>query len=276
MIFGSKNDFRKIRNKILTVIGMSGVGKTHMSRSLDINKWFLYSVDYMIGRMLEQEINNMIEGGIQDERIRKLTQNGIVNINNRISVYNIELVSLLLEPDDSLSDEEWSKQVIAKQQLYLDAEVIASSKMVNTVYQMFDLYGYQNCFHDTTGSICEILDTNDLENDIIFQNISENSIILYIESLSSHIDTLVDRLNTNPKPISVNPTFCKTLLQSYILSNSKNLSYYNFLRSCYKDIFLSRIAKYQKIAQHGYTISASDASSITNERELFECIESLI
>ena len=45
----SVEEFRHWKNPSITLLGMSGVGKTHLSALLRRNDWFHYSGDYRIG-----------------------------------------------------------------------------------------------------------------------------------------------------------------------------------------------------------------------------------
>ena len=42
-------EFRAWKNKKVTLLGMSGVGKTHLSAMLRRHHWYHYSGDYRIG-----------------------------------------------------------------------------------------------------------------------------------------------------------------------------------------------------------------------------------
>ncbi|MEA3273932.1 MAG: ATPase, partial [Pseudomonadota bacterium] len=50
-------EFRAWQNKSVTLLGMSGVGKTYLSALLRRHDWFHYSGDYRIGtRYLDEHI----------------------------------------------------------------------------------------------------------------------------------------------------------------------------------------------------------------------------
>ncbi len=54
-------EFRAWENKCVTLVGMSGVGKSHLSAKLRGENWFHYSGDYRIGtRYLSEHIVDMI------------------------------------------------------------------------------------------------------------------------------------------------------------------------------------------------------------------------
>ena len=57
----TKKDFNKIEHKVITLMGMSGVGKTHLSLMLAKQGWFHYSCDLEIGtKYLGTEIGNTL------------------------------------------------------------------------------------------------------------------------------------------------------------------------------------------------------------------------
>ena len=55
--------FRAWKHKNVTLLGMSGVGKTYLSSLLCGHDWFHYSGDYRIGtRYLDEAILDLIKG----------------------------------------------------------------------------------------------------------------------------------------------------------------------------------------------------------------------
>ena len=55
-------EFRAWKQKSVTLLGMSGVGKTHLSMLLRRHHWFHYSGDYRIGtRYLDEPIMDLIK-----------------------------------------------------------------------------------------------------------------------------------------------------------------------------------------------------------------------
>ena len=58
----SKKDFNDWKHKSITLLGMSGVGKTTLANKLPKSKWFHYSGDYRIGtKYLEEPILDNIK-----------------------------------------------------------------------------------------------------------------------------------------------------------------------------------------------------------------------
>ena len=58
----SVEQFKNWENKCITLLGMSGVGKTHLANMLMKHNWFHYSGDYRIGtRYLDEPILDNIK-----------------------------------------------------------------------------------------------------------------------------------------------------------------------------------------------------------------------
>ena len=58
-----------------------------------------------------------------------------------------------------------------------------------------NIYGYPNFLNDAGGSLCE------LDDDEVFETLSENTLILYIRADEEHEETLCQRAISHPKPL---------------------------------------------------------------------------
>ena len=97
------NDFEAFRQlpHAITLLGMSGVGKTMLSTSLRRHAdWYHYSADYRIGtRYLAEHILDNIKYKImhmQDRFVANLLRSDSIYINHNISVDNLDPVSTFL------------------------------------------------------------------------------------------------------------------------------------------------------------------------------------
>ena len=72
-------EFRGWKNKSITLLGMSGVGKTRLSMLLRSHFWFHYSGDYRIGtRYLDEPIMDLIkQQAMQQPGRDQLAQTGV-------------------------------------------------------------------------------------------------------------------------------------------------------------------------------------------------------
>ncbi|MCB1881840.1 MAG: ATPase, partial [Gammaproteobacteria bacterium] len=84
----SLEEFQAWKNKKITLLGMSGVGKTHLSSMLREHNWFHYSVDYRIGtRYLDEPIMDLIkQQAMQIPFLRDLMRKDWIYVRNNIKV----------------------------------------------------------------------------------------------------------------------------------------------------------------------------------------------
>ena len=94
----SIDEFRAWNNKKVTLLGMSGVGKTRLSNMLRKQDWFHYSGDYRIGtRYLDEPIlDNIKQQAMQVPFLRDLLRTDSIYIANNITVDNLQPVSSFL------------------------------------------------------------------------------------------------------------------------------------------------------------------------------------
>ena len=79
LLYPSKDDWLKSKKKKITLVGMSGLGKTFLAKMLhDKHQWVHYSVDYMIGSMYMKDL---------------IFQNGNVSKINNFSIKNLSALS---------------------------------------------------------------------------------------------------------------------------------------------------------------------------------------
>jgi len=91
----SAEEFSKLENKSITLLGMSGVGKTFLSNILRGSGWFHYSGDYRIGtRYLSEPIlDNIKIQAMQVPFLRDLLRSDSIYINNNMTFENLDAVS---------------------------------------------------------------------------------------------------------------------------------------------------------------------------------------
>jgi GTPase SAR1 family protein len=94
----SPQEFLDWPRKAITLLGMSGVGKTHLANRLPQSHWFHYSGDYRIGtKYLEEPIlDNVKQQAMQVDFLRDLLRTDSIYIANNITVHNLEPVSTFL------------------------------------------------------------------------------------------------------------------------------------------------------------------------------------
>jgi len=179
-------DFRQNPNKRITLMGMSGVGKTRLANILRAGDWFHYSVDYRIGtRYLDEAIlDNLKSQMMQVPFLRELLRSDSIYIRNNITFDNLAPLSSWLgklgNPElGGLSLPEFKR----RQNLHRDAESLAVSDTVDFIRKAESIYGYQHFLNDVSGSLCE------LDDESLFQTLSDHTLIIYLKA-PSHFTTV--------------------------------------------------------------------------------------
>ncbi len=153
------DEFRAWENKCVTLLGMSGVGKTYLSTLLRRNDWFHYSGDYRIGtRYLDEHILDLIKAqAMQVPFLKQLLRQDWIFIRNNIKVDDLgpvlSFVGKLGNPELSgLPLGEFNR----RQALYREAEIKAMMDLPKFVHKAQEIYGYSKLVNDVGGSLCEL------------------------------------------------------------------------------------------------------------------------
>ena len=273
----SKKDFNDWKHKSITLLGMSGVGKTTLANKLPKSKWFHYSGDYRIGtKYLEEPIlDNIKEKAMDVPFLAELLKSDSIYISSNITVDNLMPISSFLGKIGDRSKGGLSiDEFIKRQQLHMDAEMKAMKDVPDFIEKSQRIYNYDHFINDAGGSICELYGTGSMD------ALVENTLILYIEADSSIRDELIKRAIKNPKPMFYTEDFLNEHLKIY--TDEKNIEQNimdpdDFVRWIFPKLLDYRKNKYEKIAsEYGYIVSASDVSNIENENEFLELIENAI
>lgn len=219
LIYDSPAAFREASAKRIAVFGMSGLGKTMLSNKLrDSGDWFHYSVDYRIGTayMGEHITDNLKAKAMQVPFLAELFRSDSIYIGSNITFDNLAPLSTYLgKPGDpakgGLPFEEYKR----RQALHKRAEVNALLDTVPFIHRATSLYGYENFICDTGGSICEVVDPSD-PNDEVLTTLCTQTLLVWIESPEGHDAELIRRFKLNPKPIYYRPDVLETLWHAYL------------------------------------------------------------
>jgi len=270
--------FRNWDTKCITLLGMSGVGKTRLSNILMNHKWFHYSGDYRIGtRYLDEPIlDNIKQQAMQVPFLRDLLRSDSIYINNNISVHNLTPVSTFL---GKLGDPEKGGLPLGefkrRQELHKQAEIAAMLDVPEFIRKAQEIYGYKHFINDAGGSVCE------LDDEQVLKVLDEHTLILYIKASREDEQALIQRAETDPKPLYYREAFLKEQLDSYLKEN--NLEYVamvdpdDFVRWIFPRLFASRIPRYESMASRfGYTITTAELANVRNEQDFLELIETAI
>jgi len=275
----SIDEFRAWKNKKVTLLGMSGVGKTYLSTLLCGHNWFHYSGDYRIGtRYLDEPILDLIkQQAMQVPFLRDLLRRDWIYIRNNIKVDDLgpvlSFVGKLGNPElGGVPLDDFSQ----RQAQYRDAEIAAMKDVPEFIRKAQEIYGYQHFVNDVGGSLCE------LEDQSVIDLLVEHTLILYIQVTDRNEEQkLIERAQSDPKPLYYRPAFLHEQLDSYLQENG--LSYAaemdpdEFTRWVFPRLFHSRIPRYEAIAKpHGYTVTSQEVATVRDEADFLELLETVI
>ncbi len=274
----SAAEFRDWEHKSVTLMGMSGVGKTRLSNILRNSDWFHYSGDYRIGtHYLDEPILDSIkEQAMQLPLLRDLLRSDSIYIRNNITVDHLKPVStfmgMLGNPElGGMSLKEFKR----RQHLHRDAEIAVMHDVPAFIRKSQMLYGYKHFINDVGGSLCE------LEEPGVIELIAEHTLILYIRATDQDEQQLIGRAVSDPKPLYYRESFLDERLAEYM--QEKEISYValidprDFARWVFPRLFRSRIPRYEAIAaEQGYTVSTDELSQVENEADFLNLLVRVI
>jgi len=263
----SAKEFTEWNHKCVTLLGMSGVGKTRIASILSRQNWFHYSGDYRIGtKYLDEAIlDNIKNQAMQVPFLRDLLQSDSIYIRNKITVDQLKPVSSFLgklgDPGkDGLELKEFKK----RQNLHREAEIAAMHDVPKFISKAQSIYGNRHFINDVGGSICELDDSD------VLQILSKHTLILYLQATHEDEEELIQRAEKAPKPLYYREAFLDEHLAIYM--KEKNLPFVamidpdDFVRWIFPKLFYSRIPRYEAIAQqYGYTITTDELANVNNE-----------
>ena len=270
--------FSRWKAKSITLLGMSGVGKTHLSSRLRQAHWFHYSADYRIGtRYLNEPIlDNIKQQAMQVPFLRELLRSDAIYISNNITVDNLAAVLSFL---GKLGDPAQAGLPLAefkrRQQLYRDAEVAAMIDLPEFIAKSHDIYGYQHFINDSAGSLCELDDPQVLE------VLAEHSLIIYLEATADNGRELLRRAEADPKPLYYRPAFLDRQLAQFMqersLTEVSAIQPDDFVLWMFPRLFAARVPRYENIArEYGYTLRADSLTQVHSEADFIRCIEQVL
>jgi len=274
----SVEEFKNWKNRRVTLLGMSGVGKTYLSDILMKANWFHYSGDYRIGtRYLDEPIlDNIKQKAMQVPFLRELLRSDSIYICNNITVDNLLPVASFLgklgNPElGGLPLDEFKR----RQRLHRDAEIATMKDIPQFVKKARDIYGYDHFINDVGGSICE------LDDEEVIRILDEQTLILYIKASKEDEQELIRRAESDPKPLYYREEFLEEQLEVY--KKEKNIEYVamidpdEFVRWIFPKLFYARIPRYEAIANnYGYTVTTKELYQVRDEKDFLELVTTAV
>ncbi len=272
-------EFRNWPNRRITLLGMSGVGKTYISTMLRDQQWFHYSGDYRIGtRYLDEPIMDMIKHqAMQVPFLKELLRNDWISIENNIKVHDLgpvlSFVGKLGNPDKGGVELE---DFVRRQALYREAEIAAMHDVPHFIRKAEEIYGYKHFVNDVGGSLCE------LDDDAVLDTLIKHTLILYIKVTNeAEEQKLITRAQSAPKPLYYRAEFLQEQLVIYLKEQSieyaAQIDPDEFTRWVFPRLFHSRIPRYEAIAEpHGYTVTSEEVAQVKDESDFIALLERAI
>ena len=275
----TNDEFRAWKHKSITLLGMSGVGKTRLSMLLRNHHWFHYSGDYRIGtRYLDEPIMDLIkQQAMQVPFLRDLLRNDWIHIRNNIKVDNLgpvlSFVGKLGNPElGGVPLEEFSR----RQAMYRQAEIAAMRDVPEFIHKAHEIYGYDNFVNDVGGSLCELNEPS------VIELLVKHSLILYIRvTEQAEEEALISRAQSSPKPLYYRPEFLDEQLQEYFglhgLGFAAQVEPDDFCSWVFPRLFHSRVPRYEAIASpHGYTVTSHEVAMVRDQQDFLDLVENAI
>jgi GTPase SAR1 family protein len=265
-------------HKAITLLGMSGVGKTTLAAALPRSEWFHYSGDYRIGtKYLDEPIlDNIKRQAMQVGFLRDLLRSDSIYIASNITVDNLAPVSTFLgkigRPDlGGLPVEEFKK----RQRLHREAEIGAMRDVADFIDKAHTIYGYDHFMNDAGGSIVELDDQKTID------TLARHTVILYLKPDAELEKKLVQRAIENPKPLYFQEVFLDRKLDEYLAetghTSPDEIVPDDFVRWIFPALVEHRRPRYEALVdEFGYTIDATEANQIGNEADFLNLVSAAL
>ena len=271
----SVKQFKSWDNKSVTLLGMSGVGKTRLANRLREHNWFHYSGDYRIGTLYLDEpiLDNIKQQAMQIPFLRELLRSDSIYVRNNITVDNLKPVSSFLgklgNPESGGLDLNEFKR---RQELHRQAEIAAMKDVPEFIRKSHEIYGYRHFVNDVGGSLCELDDPE------VLRCLSEHTLILYMKASDRDEQELIRRAEDDPKPLYYREAFLDEQLAIYQREHGfdyvAQIDPDDFVRWMFPRLFRSRLPRYQAIVdQFGYTVGTEELSAVKDEAGFLRLVE---
>jgi hypothetical protein len=274
MLFAAPQDYTGQPHKAVTLLGMSGVGKTTLASRLPTHRWFHYSGDYRIGTkyLAEPILDNIKEQAMQVPFLRDLLRSDSIYINSNITINNLEPVSAFLgklgnPAKGGLTVDEFKR----RQRLHRKAEILTMRDVEEFIIKAQRIYGYDHFINDAGGSLAEIVDFDD-PHDTVLPALTRSTLILYIQATPEHEAMLCERAKTNPKPLFYREDFLDPQIAAYLketgTANADTIDPNHFVAWIFPRLIRHRLPRYQMMAdRYGYSVTADEVMGVRDETD---------
>jgi hypothetical protein len=272
MIYTTPDDWLRAPEKRVALFGMSGLGKTHVASLLRASGgWFHYSIDYRIGTryMGEHIADNFKAEAMKLSLLRELLLTDSVYIASNITFDNLAPLSTYLgKPGDPARGGLAFDEYLRRQDQHRTAEIAALLDTPHFIARARALYGYPNFVCDTGGSICEVVNPDDLD-DPVLTSLSENLLLVGIEGSDAHTAELIRRFDRAPKPMYYHPDFLAAAWAEFADGRpADRIDPDAFVRWTYARALAHRQPLYAAMSRNwGLSVTAEDIARVNSATE---------
>ena len=274
MIYHGAQDWLKASRKRVALFGMSGLGKTHVSRMLRAGgDWFHYSVDYRIGtRYLGEEINDELKHeAMNNPRLAPLLRADSLHLAAKLRFDNLAPLSAWMgKPGRADLGGLPINEYRRRQALHRTAEIAALRDSPRFIARSQAIYDYAHFICDTGGSFCEVVAPQNPD-DPVLRALADSLLLVWIEGSPAHEAELIRRFDAAPKPMYYQPEFLDRVWGEYLSDNNMledDVNPDDFIRHAYGRALAHRQPLYRAIAENwGVTVPAQDVAALRDARD---------
>ncbi|MBY5974047.1 hypothetical protein KUV28_16930 [Ferrimonas balearica] len=273
MIYKSGQEWLEATEKRVLLFGMSGLGKTHVSNLLrDAGTWFHFSIDYRIGTgyMGEHIADNAKRHAMQIPFLRDLLMTDSIFIGSNITFNNLKPLSAYLgKPGDPAKGGLPFEEYMIRQEQHRLAEIYSLMDTPRFARRAIDLYGYPNFVCDSGGSICEVVDPWDPEDELL-NVLEDTALMVWIKGDDAHTEELVRRFDRAPKPMYYDPVFLRAAWEEYRAETGEAEDEVDpdaFVRWTYARALAHRQPRYAAMARRGVTVLADEVAAVKSAED---------
>jgi hypothetical protein len=282
MLYPDAKSWRAAPRKSVLFFGMSGLGKTHISKLLvQQGGWFHYSVDYRIGTsgMYPHIKDNLIAHAMREPFLAQMLRADAIYLEPNVHDHDLSAVAAYLgKPGNAEKGGLPMAEYEQRQNQFRIAEIAALEDTAHFMERAERLYGYRNFICDTGGSICEWIDPEDAD-DPLLKALSKQCLLVWIDGDNAHTEELIRRFDRAPKPMAYQPAFLARVWSEYLSENNleeDDVDPDAFIRWTYAQALAHRQPRYGAMARHGVTITADDLHAVTSGDDFDDLIASLL